>query len=96
MRVLGRNMAWVLKCKEAGQVASKAVPSSRIRLMLSSKCPGVRMISPSTPKRDRNPRLPRKRWLRLFQGRFSKLGFFRLQFYVRSFGESGLQAFHLR
>lgn len=41
-----------------GHVTFKAMPSSRIRLMLSSEVPGVGMISPSMPRRDRNPDCP--------------------------------------
>jgi hypothetical protein len=43
-----------------GRSPAKAVPSFRIRLTLSSECPGGGMISPSMPKRDRNTRLSRK------------------------------------
>ena len=35
---------------------AKAMPSSRIRLTLSSECPGVGLISPSMHKCDRSAR----------------------------------------
>ncbi len=32
MRILGRNMAWFLKCKEAGEKAGIAFPEKEVRI----------------------------------------------------------------
>ena len=48
-----------------GKSPVKAIPSSRIKLILSSVCPGVGMISPPMPKCNKNARLSLKLRFRL-------------------------------